>query len=114
MDADVDDRPEAALDSKARSRFAAMLDVPQAMFEIAFARDGKRITSAYYRHVGNEFDCKEFATKMNLGALCCITVFAIPLALPFIGAMAYMTWTVRRKMVADRTLLRSEILASKR
>lgn len=101
------------LDVKARSRFAAILEVPQNLFETAFTRDGDRLTKAYYQHYGHVFDRKEFAAKINLAALCCITVFAIPVALPFIGAMLYLSWSVQQKMQVDKSLLRAVILSGK-
>jgi hypothetical protein len=102
---------EELLSAQARSKFVRLLDVPQHLFDQAFHKDGAALTRAYYRHQGFMYDRVEMADKFNKASLSCITGIAIPLAVPFMLAMAYSRWSIQKILQKERAQLRHAILS---
>jgi hypothetical protein len=102
---------EELLSAQARSKFVRLLDVPQALFDQAFHKDGAALTKAYYRHQGFLYGQAEMADKFNKASLTCITGIAIPLAVPFMMAMVYSRWTIQKTMKKEWANLRQAILS---
>ncbi len=98
------------LSETARRHFGHLLEVEPDALEKAFHTNPAALTEAYYKHRGWIYAQAEMLDKFNRAGLACITVVALPLAIPFMLAMLYTRWTIGNAMRKDKAALRTRIL----